>query len=72
MQVRLDRTTTLEVTLALAKFADEVQVIAETPVVDRTQVSARQIPSDYMQQIRDRLGQPHLPGGDQPDGRRGR
>ena len=51
VQVRLDRTTTLEVTLALAKFADEVQVIAESPVVDRTQVSASQTyTSDYMQQ----------------------
>jgi outer membrane receptor protein involved in Fe transport len=42
VQVRLDRTTELNVTMPLAKFAEEVTVVAETPVVDPTQVSTSQ------------------------------
>ncbi len=42
VQVRLDRATELNVTMPLGKFADEVTVVAETPVVDPTQVSTSQ------------------------------
>ena len=42
VQVRLDRTTDLNVQMPLGKFAEEVTVVAETPVVDPTQVSTSQ------------------------------
>jgi len=42
VQVRLDRTTELNVQMPLGKFAEEVTVVAETPVVDPTQVSTAQ------------------------------
>ena len=42
VQVRLDRTTELNVEMPIGKFAEEVTVVAETPVVDPTQVSTSQ------------------------------
>jgi hypothetical protein len=49
VQVRLDRTTDLNVQMPLGKFAEEVTVVAETPVVDPTQVSTGQnFTSDFM------------------------
>jgi hypothetical protein len=51
VQVRLDRRTELQVTLALASFDDEVVVTETTPVVDPTQVSTGQtFTSDYIQE----------------------
>jgi hypothetical protein len=42
VQVRLDGNTELNVTMPMGKFAEEVTVVAETPVVDPTQVSTSQ------------------------------
>jgi hypothetical protein len=42
LQVRLDRTTEIDVTMPMAKFGEAVTVTAETPVVDPTQVSTSQ------------------------------
>jgi hypothetical protein len=49
VQVRLDRTTELDVQMPLSKFGEEVTVVAETPVVDPTQVSTSQtFTTDYL------------------------
>ncbi|MBI4915887.1 MAG: TonB-dependent receptor [Acidobacteria bacterium] len=49
VQVRLDRTTELNVIMPMAKFGEEVTVVAETPVVDPTQVSTSQtFTNDYL------------------------
>ena len=49
VQVRLDRTTELRVTMPVSKFGEEVTVVAETPVVDPTQVSNSQtFTNDYL------------------------
>ena len=49
VQVRLDRTTELRVTMPQAKFGEELTVIADTPVVDPTQVSTSQtFTNDYL------------------------
>jgi hypothetical protein len=49
VQVRLDRTTEIDVTMPAAKFGETVTVIAETPVLDPTQVSTSQtFTADYM------------------------
>lgn len=42
VQVRLDRTTELNVDMPLATFAEELTVLSETPMVDPTQVSIGQ------------------------------
>ena len=42
VQVRLDRTTQLNVEMPLASFAEEMTVLDETPMVDPAQVSAAQ------------------------------
>jgi hypothetical protein len=42
VRVRLERATELVVTMPMAKFADEITVRAETPMVDPTQVSTSQ------------------------------
>ena len=42
VQVRLDRTTELNVAMPLASFTDELTVLSETPMVDPTQVSIGQ------------------------------
>ncbi len=42
VHVRLDRATELNVTMPLGRFAEEVTVAAETPMVDPTQVSTSQ------------------------------
>ncbi|HVN30718.1 MAG TPA: TonB-dependent receptor [Thermoanaerobaculaceae bacterium] len=49
VQVRLGRTTEIEVRLPKAKFGEAITVVAETPVVDPTQVSSSQtFTADYM------------------------
>jgi Carboxypeptidase regulatory-like domain/TonB dependent receptor-like, beta-barrel len=49
VQVRLDRTTEINVQMPLGKFAEEVTVVAETPVIDPTQVSTSQtFTSEYL------------------------
>jgi outer membrane receptor protein involved in Fe transport len=49
VQVRLDRTTELRVTMPAGTFGEEVTVVAETPVVDPTQVSTAQtFTNDYL------------------------
>ena len=49
VQVRLDRTTEIDVQMPLSKFGEEVTVVAETPVVDPTQVSTSQtFTTDYL------------------------
>ena len=51
VQVRLDRTTELQVTLPLARFSDEVVVVEATPVVDPQQVSTGQtFTTEYLQE----------------------
>jgi len=42
VEVRLDRTTELNVVMPPSKFGEEITVVAETPVVDPTQVSTSQ------------------------------
>jgi hypothetical protein len=42
VEVRLDHTTTLQITMPQATFGEEIKVVAETPVVDRAQASASQ------------------------------
>ena len=42
VRVRLDRATELNVMMPVAQFSDEVTVVAETPMVDPTQVSTSQ------------------------------
>lgn len=49
VQVRLDRTTELQVILPSATFGDEVEVMEVTPVVDPTQISTGQtFTAEYM------------------------
>jgi hypothetical protein len=49
IQVRLDRTTEINVQMPLSRFGEEITVVAETPVVDSTQVSTAQtFTSDYL------------------------
>ena len=51
VQVRLDRRTELQVTLPLARFADEVVVTETTPVIDPAQVSTGQtFTFDYLKE----------------------
>jgi hypothetical protein len=51
VEVRLDHTTTLQITIPQARFGEEVRVVAETPVVDRAQASAGQtFTAGYLQQ----------------------
>ena len=49
VQVRLDRTTEIDIQMPLSKFGEEITVVAETPVVDPTQVSTSQtFTSDFL------------------------
>ena len=49
VQVRLDRTTELNVQMPLSKFGEEITVVAETPVVDPSQISTSQnFTADYL------------------------
>ncbi len=49
VQVRLDHTTEIDIRMPPAKFGEEITVVAETPVVDPTQVSTSQtFTADYM------------------------
>ena len=51
VQVRLDRMTELQVTLAPSAFEEEIQVVERTPVVDPEQVSiGRTFPSEFLQE----------------------
>jgi len=51
VQVRLDHMTELRVTLPLATFGDEVDVVVSTPVVDPEQVSTGQtFTAEYLQE----------------------
>ncbi len=49
VQVRLDRTTELNIQMPMSKFGEEITVVAETPVVDPSQVStAQNFTADYL------------------------
>jgi len=49
-KVSLDRTTTFRAQMVLSQFADEIEVVADTPVIDTTQVDTGQVfDQEYLQ-----------------------
>jgi len=50
LKVNLDRTTTVHIPMVMTEFADEIEVVAEAPVVDTSQVDTGQVfDQDYLQ-----------------------